>query len=179
MAESGADEEPRRFPVWSIATALTLGIALLVAIIWGIALAANGGQTPLESYIFTALLTVLSILGGWIIAVLLYQSQSYDRRVADRRQQEDLERSARSAVARSFRITSAIQRIQGHADVETAHNVTELRTRMRIICEAALTSVEHTLDAIEDWRRFAPEVVDNEIEKAMKASIRRKEGWDE
>lgn len=178
-AGEGLDGGPPRFPTWSIATSVALGVALLVAIIWGIALAATGGQTPLESYIFTAVLTALSIAGGWIIAVLLYQSQSHDRRVADRRQQEDLERSARSAVTRSFRIMATMGRIQGHADDEAAHNIAELRTRMRVIREAAVMSFDQTLDSIEDWRRFAPDVVDNEIEKAEKASIRRKEGWND
>ncbi|OLP01063.1 hypothetical protein BVU76_17430 [Mycolicibacterium porcinum] len=159
--------------------ACVLGFALLVAIVWGVALAKDGGQTPLESYIFTVVLTALSIAGGWIIAVLMNQSQSFDRRAAERRQQEDLERSARSAVTRSFRIMGAMGRIQTHSQGEDQHNLAELRTRMRVISEAATMSFDQALDAIEDWRRFAPDVVDNEIDKAEKASIRRKEGWND
>ncbi|MGH3562693.1 MAG: hypothetical protein ACRDTN_13065 [Mycobacterium sp.] len=108
--------------MWAILTSVGLGAALLTAIVWGIALAANGGQTPFESYLFTVVLTALSIAGGWIIAVLMYQSQSFDRRSAERRQRGDLERSARSAVTRSFRIMAAMGRIQSHTEGEAEHN---------------------------------------------------------
>jgi hypothetical protein len=179
VGEEEDSKQSPRFRTWAVVTSALLGLALSVAIVWGVFLAANGGQTPSESYLLTAILTVLSIAGGWIIAVLLYQSQTYDRKAAEQRQQEDLERSARSAVTRSFRIMAAMGRIQAHTDGEADHSVGELRTRMRVIREAAIVSFDQTLDAIEDWRRFAPAVVDSEIEKAKKASVQLREGWNE
>lgn len=178
MAEPDTQHTVPRFRVWAVATAAILGLTLFVAIIWGVVLAAQGGQTPFQSYVLTVVLTVLSIAGGWIIAVLMYQSQTHDRRSTEQRQQEDLERSAQSAVIRSFRIMGAMSRIQSHTEGEAEHNVAELRVRMRVIREAAAMSLVQTLDAIQDWRRFAPAVVDTEIEKAEKASVRRGEGWE-
>lgn len=178
MSQDEGKQDPR-FRAWAITTAALLGIALSVAIVWGVALAANGGQTPYQSYLFTAILTVLPLAGGWIISVLMHQSQSYDRKTTERRQQKDLERSARSAVTRSFRIMASMGRIQAHTDGEADHSIGELRTRMRVIREASIVSFEQTLDAIEDWRRFAPAVVDNELDKARNASMQLREGWND
>lgn len=170
----------QRFRTWSIVTSAILGIALISVIIWGAVLVASkGGHNQVYSYVNTAMLTSLAVAGGWIISVLLYQSQSHDRRRAEKRQQEDLERSARSAVTRSFRIMGAMEGIQTQAEGEADHNVAELRTRIRIIHETARMIYEQAYDAIEDWRRFAPNVVDNEIQKAKNASVRRGKGWDD
>ena len=173
------DEAGPRFRPWAVVMSVLLTAALAAAILWGVVLAYRGGQTPTQSYLLTAVLTVLSIAGGWIVAVLMYQSQSHDRRAAARQQQEDLERTARSAVTRSFRIMGTLVRIQSHTDDEAAHPVAELRTRMRVIREAATVTLDQTYDAIQDWRRFAPAVVDDEITKAKNASIRQGEGWNE
>jgi hypothetical protein len=156
-----------------------LSTALATAIVWGVVLAYRGGQTPTQSYLLTAVLTILSIAGGWIVAVLMYQSQSHDRKVTEQRQQEDLERTARSAVTRAFRIMGTMGRIQSHTEDEATHPVAELRTRMRVIREAATVTLDQTYDAIQDWRRFAPAVVDDEITKAKNASIRQGEGWND
>jgi uncharacterized protein HemX len=160
-------------------TAALLCAALVTTIVRGLALTHHGGQTPTQSYFFTAALAVLSIAGAWIVAVLMYQSQSHDRQIAERRQQEDIERTARSAVTRSFRIMGIMGRIQSHTEDEATHAVAELRTRMRVIREAATVTLEQSYDAIQDWRRFAPAVVDDEIAKAKNASIRQGEGWNE
>jgi hypothetical protein len=171
---------PERFRTWSIVTSVALGLALIAVIIWGVALATSeGGRNQFYSYVNTAALAALGVAGGWIIAVLLYQSQSHDRRIAEARQKEDLERSARSAVTRSFRIMAAMGGIQTQADGESNHSPTELRVRMRVINETARMTYLQAYDAIEDWRRFAPDVVDSEIEKAEKASVRRGEGWND
>lgn len=169
-----------RFRTWSIVTSIVLGMALIAVIIWGIVLVTSqGGHNQFYSYVNTALLATLGLAGGWIIAVLLYQSQSHDRRAAEKRQQEDLERSARSAVTRSFRIMGTMGEIQTQAEGEADHNTAELRTRMRVIHQTARMIYEQAYDAIEDWRRFAPGVVDSEIAKAEKASVRRGKGWND
>lgn len=175
----GREEPGPRFRPWAVVTSALLSAALATAIVWGVVLAYRGGQTPTQSYLLTAVLTILSIAGGWIVAVLMYQSQSHDRKLAERRQQGDLERTARSAVTRSFRIMGTMSRIQSHTDDEATHPVSELRTRMRVIREAAIVTLDQTYDAIEDWRRFAPAIVDDEIAKARNASIRQGEGWND
>lgn len=173
------DEQDRRFRPWALITSAVLGTALAAAIVWGVVLAYRGGQSPTQSYLLAAAFTVLSIAGGWIVAVLMYQSQSHDRRDAELKHRNELDRSARSAVTRAFRIMEIMGRIQTHTDDEASHAVGELRTRMRVIREAAIVTLEQAYDAIEDWRRFAPSVVDDEIEKAKKASIRQGEGWND
>lgn len=173
------EEQSSRFRSWAIVTSALLIAVLLTTIVWGLILAYRGGQSPTESYLLTAALAVLSIAGAWIVAVLMYQSQSHDRRIAEQRQQSDLERSARSAVTRSFRIMGTMGRIQTHTEDEASQAVAELRARMRVIHEAAVFSFDQAYDAIEDWRRFAPSVVDDEIKKAKQASIRQREGWNE
>ncbi|WP_428338784.1 hypothetical protein [Mycobacterium sp.] len=178
MADGKAKANPR-FRQWAVVTSALLVAALVVAIVSGLVLAHKGGQTPMESYFLTAVLAVLSIAGAWIVAVLMYQSQSHDRQIAERRQQEDIERTARSAVTRSFRIMKIMARIESHTDDEANQTVAELRTRIRVIREATTVAFDQTYDAIQDWRRFAPTVVDDEITKAENASIRKGEGWNE
>ncbi|MDT5289991.1 MAG: hypothetical protein QOF88_4880 [Mycobacterium sp.] len=130
MAEGGEEPGPR-FRPWAVVTSALLSLILVTAVVWGVVLAYRGGQTPTQSYLLTAVLTILSIAGGWIVAILMHQSQSHDRQIAERRQQQDLERTARSAVMRSFRIMSTMARIQ------SAHPIAELRTRMRVIREGS------------------------------------------
>ncbi|MEU6563334.1 hypothetical protein [Nocardia nova] len=129
-----------------------------------------GRTDPLESYVFSCVLSLISIGAGWAIAVALGQLQKADRDQADARQKEDLERTARSAVTRSFRIMAAFGRIQELTqDEEVA--AAELRVRQRVVCELAASNRLQMEDSIHDWRRFAEEAVNDELKRAQAKQI--------
>ncbi|WP_067809866.1 hypothetical protein [Nocardia beijingensis] len=154
---------------WLYVVGALLVAGTLVCFFWGIVAAASGGQTPTESYVLSSVLFLISIAAGWVIAVILGQLQRADREEAEQLRQRELERTARSAVMRSFRIMAAFGRIQELTMDADGHGQAELRTRARIVADLAAAHRDQTSDAVNDWRRFAEAAVDEELARVGQA----------
>ena len=149
--------------LWAAAVLLLAG--LVATLLWGVSAAVSGGQSATESYILSSLLTLISIATGAVFTLIVAQHQANEHEATQRRQQEDLERTARSAVIRLFRILGVFGRIQ-EVSGDSKLSPTDLKIQTMIVADLAREYFAQTKDSIQDWRGIAADTVDKEIERA-------------
>jgi len=148
--------------LWTVAGVLLAG--LVATVVWGVSAAKFGGQSATESYILTCLLTLISISTGIVVTFIVSQHQANEHEATQQRQREDLERSARSAVIRFFRILGVFGRIQ-EVSGDPKLSPADLRMNTMIVADLAKQYFAQTEDSIQDWRGVAEAAVDKEMDR--------------
>lgn len=155
--------------------AIALSVASALVIVVGVVSALVREQTAVEVFLLSSILAGFSVGAGWVFAELSTRSKEKRERsqkaATAREKQQEIERNALSSVRRIFNVMQGFGRIEALAadalaiDGSTAADKYERTTVFRIIGEHASTHRTQAADSIQDWRYFAPEVIDAEIHR--------------
>ncbi|WP_152467730.1 hypothetical protein [Gordonia terrae] len=171
-----ADSRERTSPLprpWAVATAAAVLLALVTTLTIGVGIAGTErGQTPLQSYILSVILTVLAIAAGWIGTVITEQMRAGVRALNNENDKRTLDQTAEGATQRIFLSLRAMAFIQeiSRATGKDQGTAQQRLARCADIAEISFTNLGHSVD---DWKRIAPKVVDDALAEAAKPKQHR------
>lgn len=165
----GPDQESPKW-LWIFATALVLAACGLIAV--GVVLTIHRQPTPTEQLLISVIMSALSLFAGLIIAMLRehYKEKRQAADKAERKETErkEIERNALSSVRRIFNLMAGFGRIEElaiKAESTEGFNRNNMSTTFQVIAEHARTQRAQAEHSVKDWRYFAPESIDAELDQ--------------